>query len=262
MPVREETARRVLRGGDAARLSRDRADPAAAATRTLPQRTARLRAAEARAALLPGASQRELRGGGGARRRGCAARADVEFAAELDARPTSSRRLRGDRRARAQAVAMVAPDHPSVTAAVEELRDRGVPVFALLSDFAAGGARGLCRGRQPQGRAHRRLDDRAGGASGRARSAVFVGSHRYHGHELREIGFRSYFREHAPEFEVLETLVNLETRQITHEATLSLLQRHPGPRRHLRRRRRHGGRDRGAARGGRGRAARGRRATS
>lgn len=57
---------------------------------------------------------------------------------------------------------------------------------------------------------------------------IGVGSHRFHGHELREIGFRSYFREAALEFELLETLVNLETRQITNEATLSLLARHPG----------------------------------
>ncbi len=41
--------------------------------------------------------------------------------------------------------------------------------------------------------------------------AVFVGGHRWHGHELRETGFRSYFREFAPQFRVLDTLVNLET---------------------------------------------------
>ncbi len=41
--------------------------------------------------------------------------------------------------------------------------------------------------------------------------AIFVGSHRFHGHELREIGLRSYFRENAPDFTVMETLVNLET---------------------------------------------------
>ena len=57
--------------------------------------------------------------------------------------------------------------------------------------------------------------------------AVFVGSHRFHGQEMREIGFRSYFREYAPELDLVETLVNLETRGIAHEATLDLLQRHP-----------------------------------
>ena len=82
--------------------------------------------------------------------------------------------------------------------------------------------------------------------------AVFVGSHRFDGHDLREIGFRAYFRENAPEFEVLETMVNLDTRQITHEATLSLLRRHPDLVGAVRRGRRHGGRDRGAARGGAG----------
>jgi LacI family transcriptional regulator len=44
---------------------------------------------------------------------------------------------------------------------------------------------------------------------------------------LRETGFRSYFREHAPQFMLLDTLVNLETRQLTYEATLDLLGRNP-----------------------------------
>ena len=57
--------------------------------------------------------------------------------------------------------------------------------------------------------------------------ALFVGSHRFHGHELREIGFRSYFREHAPDFTVMETLVNLEANQVTHDAMLDLLAQHP-----------------------------------
>lgn len=55
------------------------------------------------------------------------------------------------------------------------------------------------------------------------KAAVFVGSHRFQGHELREIGFRSYFRDNAPSFEVLDTLVNLEKRQITYETTLDLM---------------------------------------
>ena len=57
-------------------------------------------------------------------------------------------------------------------------------------------------------------------APGPGKVVVFVGSHRFHGQEMREIGFRCYFREYAPEFDLLETMVNLETRQIAHEATL------------------------------------------
>jgi LacI family transcriptional regulator len=54
-----------------------------------------------------------------------------------------------------------------------------------------------------------------------------VGSHRYLGHELAEISFRSYLREHAPQFRVLDSLVNLEDAQLAHEAALELLARHP-----------------------------------
>jgi LacI family transcriptional regulator len=126
---------------------------------------------------------------------------------------------------RAQAVAMVAIDHPTITAAVEDLRDAGIPVFSLLSD-SAHGARASYIG----------VDNRKAGrtaawfiaktAKTPGKVAIFVGSHRFLGQELREIGLRTYFRENAPDFEVLDTLVNLETPAITHEAMLDLLKRH------------------------------------
>ena len=100
-----------------------------------------------------------------------------------------------------------------------------MPVFALLSDFAPGVREGYVGiDNRKSGRTAAWMVARA--APGPGKVAVFIGSHRFHGQELREIGFRSYFREHAPAFTLLETLVNLETRQITHEATLSLLARH------------------------------------
>lgn len=128
--------------------------------------------------------------------------------------------------ARADAVAMVAPDHPTLAAAVAAVRERGVPVYALLSDFATGirdgyfGVSNLKVGRTAAWMIAR-LARRPG------KVALFVGSHRFQGHELREVGFRSYFREHAPQFQVLDTMVNLETRQISREATIELLHRHP-----------------------------------
>lgn len=129
--------------------------------------------------------------------------------------------------ARNQAIALVGPDYPALTVAVEELRERGIPVFSLLSDFAPGVREGYVGlNNRKAGRTAAWLIARAAKRPGKV--ACFVGSHRFHGHELREIGFRSYFREHAPEFEVLDTLINLETAEITHEATLNLLQRHPG----------------------------------
>jgi LacI family transcriptional regulator len=128
--------------------------------------------------------------------------------------------------ARNQAVALVCPDYPAVTAAVEELREKGIAVFSLLSDFAAGVREGYVGlNNRTVGRTAAWMIAKAARKPGKV--ATFIGSHRFHGHELREIGFRSYFRENAPEFEVLDTLVNLDTAEITHEATINLLQRHP-----------------------------------
>ena len=127
---------------------------------------------------------------------------------------------------RCDAIALTSVDHHVVTQAVAELKQDGIPVFSLLSDFASGVREnyvGLHNMRV--GRTAAWLISRTAPRAGKV--AIFVGSHRWHGHELRETGFRSYFREYAPQFEILDALVNLDTRQVTYEATLSLLDRHP-----------------------------------
>ena len=126
---------------------------------------------------------------------------------------------------RNQAIAMVAPDHPGMTSEVEALQQRGIPVFSLLSDFAPGLRAGYVGLNNSQvGRTAAWMIARA--ARGPGKVACFIGSHRFHGHELREIGLRSYFREEAPDFEVLETMVNLDTPEVTQEATINLVRRH------------------------------------
>jgi LacI family transcriptional regulator len=117
-------------------------------------------------------------------------------------------------------------DHPSVSEAIEELKGRGVPTFGLLTELTT-----------PAWAGYVGVDNRKAGRQAAwtiARTAqrpgevgILVGSHRYLGHEMREIGFRSYFREHAPSFRVLEAIVNLEEPRIAYEATLDLLKRHP-----------------------------------
>lgn len=124
------------------------------------------------------------------------------------------------------AVAATGIDHPDVTHAVAALRGRGIPVAALLSDFAQGergtyiGTNNLKTGRTA-GWLMRHVAPRAGKLS------VFIGGHRFHGHDLRETGFRSFIRECAGGFELLEAMINLETRALTYEATLDLAGRHP-----------------------------------
>lgn len=127
---------------------------------------------------------------------------------------------------RCDVLAATAVNHPEVTAAVEELRGKGLRVFSLLSDFAQGARAGYL------GLNNLKVGRTAGwitalSAKGPGKLLLFVGGHRWHGHELRETGFRAYLRETAPQFEVMETFVNLETRQLTYETTLAMLDRQP-----------------------------------
>lgn len=127
---------------------------------------------------------------------------------------------------RCHAIAMVAPDDPKITAAVEEIHAKGIPVFALLSDFA-GSMRQSYIGLNNRnvGRTAAWMFSKAAKRPGKV--AVFIGSRRFQGHHLRDFGFRSYCRENAPTFEVLDPLLNLDKREITYEATLDLMQREP-----------------------------------
>ena len=124
-----------------------------------------------------------------------------------------------------RAVAATGLDHHEVTRVVADLRARGIPTFSLLSDYAQGvresyvGLNNLKVGRAV-GWLMARMARRPG------KVATFVGGHRYHGHELRETGLRSSFREYAPDLEVLSGLLNLEDRQITYETTHAILEKH------------------------------------
>jgi LacI family transcriptional regulator len=123
------------------------------------------------------------------------------------------------------AVAVVAVDHPHVAAAIETLAGEGKPVFTLLSDLSAPARAGYV-GVDPRkaGRTAAWAISRLARRDGEV--GVFVGSHRYLGQETCEIAFRSYLREHAPQFRVLDTRVNLEDERLALEATQELLARH------------------------------------
>lgn len=124
------------------------------------------------------------------------------------------------------AIAGSAVNHLQITDTVSQLKERGVPCFALLNDFAQGVRQGYVGlNNMKVGRIAAHMMSKAALSPGKL--AIFVGGYRWHGHELRETGFRSFFREYAPDFTVLDTMVNLETRQLTYETTLELLQRHP-----------------------------------
>jgi LacI family transcriptional regulator len=123
---------------------------------------------------------------------------------------------------RVDAVALVAVDHPIVIEAVETVIASGKPVFTLLSDISSVAKTG-----------HIGLDGRKVGrtaawtisrtARGPGKIGILVGSHRYNNQELAEISFRSYMREHAPEFSLLEPIVNLDDERIAYEAVVDMV---------------------------------------
>lgn len=153
-------------------------------------------------------------------------RATIEITFSASQAPSEFASLMDDLGGRVDAVAASAVTHPEVTDAVTRLNGRGIPVFSLLNDFAQGVRQAyIGLNNMKVGRIAAHMIARTTHRPGKI--AVFVGGYRWHGHELRETGFRSYFREYAPQFSVLDTLVNLETRQLTYEATLDLLGRHP-----------------------------------
>ncbi|SPH25072.1 Catabolite control protein A [Defluviimonas aquaemixtae] len=124
------------------------------------------------------------------------------------------------------AIAGAAVNDQKLDRVVQGLKDRNVPVFSLLNDFAQGIRKNYVGlNNMKVGRLAAWLITKTVHVPGKL--AIFVGGNRWHGHDLREVGFRSFVREAGAGFSVLDTLVNLETRQLTYEATLDLLDRHP-----------------------------------
>ena len=123
-------------------------------------------------------------------------------------------------------MSVVAAEHARVTQAIESLAADGVPTFSVISTLTAPcgvGYIGLDNwkvGRTAAWAFHRFCPQ--GG-----KVAIIVGSHRYRCQELNETGFRSYCREHASGFQLLEPLISGEHKSVAAELTRNLLLREP-----------------------------------
>lgn len=148
----------------------------------------------------------------------------VEHMDDLSPEAVSDRILRLG--GQVQALAVVSAEHPRVSAAIETLSARGVPTYGLISELTAACGTGYVG-----------LDNwKVGRTAGWAiagmckrpgRVGIVVGNHRYRCQELNESGFRSYLREHAPEFSLLEPIQTFEDNSIAREVTEQLLRREP-----------------------------------
>ena len=148
----------------------------------------------------------------------------IEFLEELSPPNIATRMLAlGERCA---AIGVVAAVHPVVTQAVEGLQKRGVPVFALISQLAAtGDVHYVGLDNWKVGRTSAWAFQHICKAPGKL--GILVGNHRYSCQEMNESGFRSYFREYAPEFTLLEPLTTFESSAVAEEMTEQLLRENP-----------------------------------
>ncbi|MQB46462.1 LacI family DNA-binding transcriptional regulator [Rhizobium sp. ICMP 5592] len=120
------------------------------------------------------------------------------------------------------AIGMITSDHPQVNHVVDGLEAEGIPVFTMISDLTGPGRAGYVGNDcVKKGRTAAWFIDNVNPRPGKV--AVFVGSHRYLAQELCEMGFRSYFRESASDFQMMETLGTLEEPLLAYEFTQRLL---------------------------------------
>jgi LacI family transcriptional regulator len=127
---------------------------------------------------------------------------------------------------RCSAVGVVTAVHPLVTNAVNILQAKNVPVFALISQLSqADGVNYVGLDNWKLGRASAWAFHHICKSPGKI--GVLVGNYRYRCQEMNEIGFRSYFREMAPEFTILEPLATFETNAVAEEMTENLINDHP-----------------------------------
>lgn len=123
---------------------------------------------------------------------------------------------------KSHAVAVVAMDHPIVNEAIAAVIAQGKPVFTLLSNINSEAVSGHF------GADSRKCGRIAGWTISRmakktGKIGILVGSHGYLNQELSEISFRTYMREHAPDFQLLEPIINLDDERIAYEAVRDMV---------------------------------------
>ncbi len=121
---------------------------------------------------------------------------------------------------------VVAPEHPNVSTTLEQLAERGIKTFAIITQLTARCSIGyvgldMWKVGRMAGWAFDNICKRPG------KIATLIGNHRYRCQETNESGFRSYFREHSSGFELLEARLTFESSSISYEVTSELLQQHP-----------------------------------
>lgn len=124
------------------------------------------------------------------------------------------------------AICLTAAVHPVVTEALERIQSRGIPVFAFVSQISVTGQMSyIGLDNWKVGRTSAWTFANVCKAPGKI--GILMGNPRYRNQEMNETGFRSYFREHAPDFTLLEPISTFESAAVAQEMTEKLLTDHP-----------------------------------
>ena len=143
-----------------------------------------------------------------------------------DLTPSQCAQMLLDKGMSCDAIALVSVDHPAINQAVDQLADAGVRTYSLITDITATQRAGYV------GLDNRKAGRTAAWAVARLSDApgkvgLLLGDHRFLCQELCEISFRSYFREFARDFKVVDTRLTLETVKDARRVTEQLLADHP-----------------------------------
>ena len=124
------------------------------------------------------------------------------------------------------AICVTAAVHPVVTDALERIQSQGIPVFAFVSQISVTGQMSyIGLDNWKVGRTSAWTFAKVCKTPGKI--GIRMGNPRYRHQEMNETGFRSYFREHAPDFTLLEPISTFESAAVAQEMTEKLLIDHP-----------------------------------
>lgn len=127
---------------------------------------------------------------------------------------------------RVNTLVLIALDNALVRHAVQNAANRGVKIFALLSDLSPCGHAGyIGLDNRKAGRTAAWIVQRLSGPPGKV--GVIIGDNRFLCQETCEISFRSYLREHATGHTVLEPVTSFENVEQGYAATSRLIEEHP-----------------------------------
>jgi len=157
----------------------------------------------------------------------CIATANIELIIEHleDISPQNTGKRLEELGQQCDALTVVCASHPLITQAIQANEARGVPVFALIAPLSSLGQNHYIgidnwkAGRTAAWACHHIC--KRNGSIG-----IIIGSPRYRNQELNEAGFRSYLREYAPDFTLIEPRSTFETTMVSHEITEQLLHDH------------------------------------